>query len=248
MQILRRGSVLVIPPGIPHWYSCTEVFEGINLIYLSEWFLVSMEDLWAEKGLVPLFFGASLYGANVGGRLTELLVTEEETIRCERELSDIELFLAEPSPSRLLVRSAVLKVMAYLARAYCYRFPECKRLAFRKEVWHVLREVEAAVSGGSSFRAGEAAKSLGMSLPHLGVLFRQATGHSMTTYYRNRRVQEAKRLLLDGRLSVTQVAHASGFYDAAQLCRHFRGSVGISPAAYRRQFTGGPGIDHATKG
>jgi transcriptional regulator GlxA family with amidase domain len=105
-------------------------------------------------------------------------------------------------------------------------------------VWHVLHLVEAALSDGAPFRAGDAAKSLGLSLHHLGVLFRQATGHTMTTYYRNRRVQEAKRLLLDQQLSVAHVAHAVGFYDAAQLCRHFRVAVGESPAVYRRRYIG----------
>jgi hypothetical protein len=98
VRALERGSVVVIPPGVPHWYTCTAAFEGINLIYVSEWLLVSLEDLWTEKGLVPLFFGAALYGAEAGIRLTEFSVTEEETRRCERELEDIESFLAASAP------------------------------------------------------------------------------------------------------------------------------------------------------
>jgi AraC-like DNA-binding protein len=48
----------------------------------------------------------------------------------------------------------------------------------------------------------------------------------------SRRVERARRLLLDGR-SPAEVATATGFYDQSHLTRHFRRLVGVPPGRFR---------------
>jgi AraC-like DNA-binding protein len=61
--------------------------------------------------------------------------------------------------------------------------------------------------------------------------FSAAYGIAPHQYLTARRVDRARRLLLDG-LPVGEVAVAAGFYDQAHLTRHFRRLVGVTPGRY----------------
>ena len=52
-------------------------------------------------------------------------------------------------------------------------------------------------------------------------------------YVTGRRVDRARALLLDG-VPPAEVAAVVGFYDQAHLTRHFRTTLGVTPAAYAR--------------
>jgi len=49
-----------------------------------------------------------------------------------------------------------------------------------------------------------------------------------------RRIDVAKEMVRDGRLSVSDVAAACGFCDQSHLTRDFTRMVGVSPRAWRR--------------
>ncbi|MHB9860781.1 helix-turn-helix transcriptional regulator [Streptomyces sp. YIM S03343] len=67
---------------------------------------------------------------------------------------------------------------------------------------------------------------------HLVRAFTQAYGIAPHQYLTSRRVNSARRLLLDG-LAPGDVAAATGFYDQSHLTRHFRKLVGVTPGRYR---------------
>ncbi|MGW0912126.1 AraC family transcriptional regulator [Streptomyces sp. NPDC002784] len=66
---------------------------------------------------------------------------------------------------------------------------------------------------------------------HLVRAFSTAYGIAPHQYLNSRRVDRARRLLLDGR-PIGEVAAATGFYDQAHLTRHFRKLVGTTPGRY----------------
>ncbi|OIJ63545.1 helix-turn-helix transcriptional regulator [Streptomyces mangrovisoli] len=67
---------------------------------------------------------------------------------------------------------------------------------------------------------------------HVVRAFTRAYGIAPHQYLTSRRVDRARRLLLDGR-APGEVAAATGFYDQAHLTRHFRKLVGVPPGRYR---------------
>ncbi|MGF0175036.1 helix-turn-helix transcriptional regulator [Streptomyces sp. Marseille-Q5077] len=67
---------------------------------------------------------------------------------------------------------------------------------------------------------------------HLVRSFSSAYGIAPHQYLMSRRVDRARRLLLEGR-SPADVAAATGFYDQSHLTRHFRKLVGVPPGRYR---------------
>jgi AraC family transcriptional regulator len=68
----------------------------------------------------------------------------------------------------------------------------------------------------------------GMGVSHFRVLFQRSMGISVHQYVIQRRVERAKRLLLQGR-SITQSAVEAGFADQSHLARTMRRVLGIRP-------------------
>ncbi|MFC7307111.1 AraC family transcriptional regulator [Streptomyces monticola] len=79
----------------------------------------------------------------------------------------------------------------------------------------------------------EAAALLHAHPTHLVRCFKQTYGLPPHTYLTGRRIEEARRLLLDGHRP-TEVAVTVGFHDQAHLNRHFTRHVGTTPARYQR--------------
>lgn len=71
--------------------------------------------------------------------------------------------------------------------------------------------------------------------------FRDATGMAPGDWLTQARVEEAKRLLAETRLSSEAVAAAVGLGGADALRHHFRRRVGLSPGAWRERFAAAPG-------
>ena len=69
---------------------------------------------------------------------------------------------------------------------------------------------------------------------HLVRAFSTAYGIAPHQYLNSRRVDRARRLLLDGR-SPGEVASATGFFDQSHLTRHFRKLVGVTPGRYAKK-------------
>jgi AraC-like DNA-binding protein len=77
-----------------------------------------------------------------------------------------------------------------------------------------------------------AAKVLGVSTGHLSRTFRRLTGMTFREYAISRRVEHARRLLLDPLNNVSSVSDACGFSTPAYFARVFRKTVGCSPGEY----------------
>jgi AraC family transcriptional regulator len=68
---------------------------------------------------------------------------------------------------------------------------------------------------------------------YFGKLFKQSTGESVHQYVIGRRIEMAKRLLLNRRLTLTEVMVAAGLPNASHFTTLFRRRTGLTPAGYR---------------
>ena len=74
---------------------------------------------------------------------------------------------------------------------------------------------------------------VGCSRRALELRFRRILGRSVNEEIRQIRIERAKHLLAETRLSVTRVAETLGFGSSNYMIRLFRHTVGQSPAVYR---------------
>ncbi len=83
----------------------------------------------------------------------------------------------------------------------------------------------------------ELAKTVNLTHTRLNQGFRQTFGKTVFEYLRFYRLERAKLLLLNTELSITEIAHETGFSDTSHFIRRFSKVFGVRPAAYRRSIT-----------
>ncbi len=107
-----------------------------------------------------------------------------------------------------------------------------KRLSDRR-----LRQVFVYIEDhlAENIALADLATVVGLSVSHFNVLFREAVGLSPHQYLIRRRVERAKNLLGEGKLSISQIATETGFAHQSHLARHMHRMLGVAPKALRKQ-------------
>ena len=96
----------------------------------------------------------------------------------------------------------------------------------------VLEVIENGYSGHLSLEG--VAREVGRSPRHLSRLIRNLTGKTVMDWIDERRMEEARRLLLESDHTVETIAQRVGYHDTGYFRRRFRRAHGLSPAAWRR--------------
>lgn len=225
-RALAAHDLLVIPPFVPHAFHA----EGaVATEHIAVHFDFAPEVPAAARGLdkrrpfrVRFTHGLEfatqrrLYAGHRFERMLQAVVTAHETrsalgpALASAQLAGVLLgLLAEPEKARTAGRQA-----RHLGRVE--RVTTHMRTHLAKPINHAVLE-----------------RASGLSASRLQALFREVTGYPPLDYLRRLRVEEARRLLADGRLSVKEIAARTGFRDTSQLSKVFRRIDGLSPAHYR---------------
>ena len=69
---------------------------------------------------------------------------------------------------------------------------------------------------------------------HLSVLFKEYTGKSPIQYFSDLKIEEAKNLLRDDILSISEITDKLGFSSIHNFSRAFKSSTGFSPTGYKK--------------
>jgi AraC family transcriptional regulator of adaptative response / DNA-3-methyladenine glycosylase II len=102
---------------------------------------------------------------------------------------------------------------------------------------HAARMIDHAVRAGAAVRMPELAGRLGVTERHLRRVFAQAHGVSPMDYLTTQRLLQAKQLLTDTDLPVTEVAFACGFESLRRFNAVFAEQVRLKPTELRRAGT-----------
>ncbi|MFT5208748.1 MAG: transcriptional regulator GlxA family with amidase domain [Flavobacterium sp.] len=84
------------------------------------------------------------------------------------------------------------------------------------------------------FSISEVAKLLNTSTGKLNRIFQQDMGDAPAGFWREIRLVHARRLILDSRKQITEIAYETGFCDSAHFCKVFAARYQTSPMEYRR--------------
>ena len=81
----------------------------------------------------------------------------------------------------------------------------------------------------------DVAKRVGVSSFYFCKIFKRSTGMTLTEYVNRRRIEWAKRKLVNPQARVTEVAYEVGYQSLSQFNRSFLKYVGMSPTRFREQ-------------
>jgi AraC family transcriptional regulator len=135
---------------------------------------------------------------------------------------------------RLYIDSLAVSVATRLVRCYSSLSMEPRKQNGRlsdRRLRQVLSYIEDNLSQEISL--GDIAAVGGLSISHFKSLFRESVGLPVHQYLIRRRVECAKRLLGEGKLSISQIALEAGFAHQSHLARHMRRLLGVSPRTLR---------------
>lgn len=84
-----------------------------------------------------------------------------------------------------------------------------------------------------NLNVAELAREYGLNASYLSTLFKERTGINFTAYLEGIRMEKAKRLLEDGKESITEVALQTGYSNSNYFSKVFKKYTGVTPREFR---------------
>ncbi len=121
------------------------------------------------------------------------------------------------------------------------RVPAIPASVHRGRVEHVITCMRASLD--TPLRLEDMARIAHLSPFHFERVFSSLTGLSAAAFQAASRLDAAKRALLEGNTSITEVCFALGYDSLGSFTTRFTRAVGLSPAAFRARVSQFEGID-----
>lgn len=106
-----------------------------------------------------------------------------------------------------------------------------KPLLRTQRIGEVLKWIDAHYK--EPYSLDKLAEDLHFSVNYMSKLFRRQTGKSISEYITEKRLEQARMLLLAGQLSVEEISEETGFNSPSYFIRTFKGRYGTPPHQYR---------------
>jgi AraC family transcriptional regulator len=182
---------------------------------------------------------ASLYGdARIRADAVRYLADVQDPLIRQIGLSILGELTRESSAGRMMVEAAALALTARVAQAYGHDRPEAA------DPFCGDRDCPERIRRAIDFIHDNLHRDLGvtelaaiacLSPFHFARLFKRVTGKTPCTYVSGARLERARRLLSERRMSLVEVALTSGFSSQAAFGTAFKRVVGCTPGAYRHR-------------
>lgn len=141
--------------------------------------------------------------------------------------------LAAPAPAgRIYADSLATALTTRLLQSFGMLGAAGRQTLSKPQLRRLVEFVDANLDGELTLE--QLADVAGMSIPHLTTLFRRTMGQSVHAYVMERRVQRARALLLERRMTIAQVALETGFAHQSHLARWMRRLLGVTPSEVLR--------------
>lgn len=221
---IKNGSFFLTTGGAPYdvrWRAVSaEPFETM---------LVFVELPVLQRALEEVF-GTDAPQA----RLRDASAFNDEGLNSLLGLLREELMRGQASP--LFVEALAQAISIHLARSYGVTDEESHSRS-PSLPGYKLRQITDWISehAAEEFSLERLAEQAGLSRFHFQRLFKSATGVSPSRYHINLRMNEARRLLRETKMSVVDVALEVGYTNPSHFAHLFRRETGLSPSDYRRQ-------------
>lgn len=122
------------------------------------------------------------------------------------------------------------KLMRSMLDAYCELVNEFSTRKFSPIVKNAVQYINFNLE--SPLMLNEIAESIHVNPSHLSKKFKMETGKSITDFINLKRIEAAKLYLVNGNMSITDVAYLVGFNDVNYFSRIFKRITSMTPSQY----------------
>jgi len=245
LGIVAQGRKAVMVDGNTH------VYDPFNYLVLSSYLHFQAQILEATPRKPFLSFVLQIDPAVVKKVSTDMLERRAAAgFPPSRPLPPERALVSALDPQLM---SAVLRFLQSLATGSDRRVlaPMClQEIVYRvlqREQFARMMQIAAKQASGNPVAAAltfihahysepvtvnDMAEQVSLSPSSFSHLFREVTGRSPYQFLKELRLDRARELLLDGRLSVTDISRAVGYSSASHFIKEFRSRFGTTPRAY----------------
>ena len=139
--------------------------------------------------------------------------------------------------SRLYAETLIKTLILHLLEHYsvpCNSFKCVEGKLPQYKLQQIINYISAYLDRDLSLK--ELGDVVQMSPCYFSRLFKKTTGITPRQYIIRHRIEKAKILLQQGKISIAEVAKEVGFVDQSHLHRHFKRLIGITPKSYWKEF------------
>ncbi len=169
-----------------------------------------------------------------GNKLALSKENSEQIQPIQNCLNTIKNLYEQDNPrSNLLTYSTLLQLLVYLDDLYAVQIDHSEKLKIMDaRVKKMLILIEMKFQ--TKISLGSLCDELFVDKYYMSHLFKEATGFTIMEYIQSKRIQLAKKLLLQG-ISSTEVCYACAFEDYSNFYKTFKKLVSCSPREYRNR-------------
>ena len=230
------GDLHVVPPGVAHGYDSLRKLDLYHLELPPSFLQRHAPVLHVLPGFSMLFTVEPFFRVSTGFRHGLKLAAENH----RHVVRLFQLLQAEslrpPAAGLFALDTLGLYVLATLCRLYSEQLPRDEGQFVLPPPTQAFAEVFRLVAEHyrEKLLLGDLAEAAHMHRSHFCRLFHRVMAVTPMEYVAQYRVQMGRLLLWETNQSVTEIAHAVGFYDTSHFCRTFARVLGMSPTAYRQ--------------
>lgn len=210
---------IYVPPGVPMWTSseATHRFSHLNLHMHRDRLLRYLSpSVGASAAMTALRRPVEVQDTGAIETLARLVVDE----------------VAKPSKHEVYGESLVGSIVTGLLDIPEQGGGPANERLTQAQMKKLIARVERL--SDCRLTVGEMAETVGLSESWFSNVFKQTTGKTPLQWQLGKRIDHAKRLLVESELAVADIAAQLGFSDQAHLTKVFRQIAGDTPAAWRR--------------
>lgn len=223
---LGPASLFFISPGQLHEFEEWQPLKGGTILFTEDFFLLNYRN---RQTLFELSFLDNTYFHPRLNPMPENFSEIQNTI---------ELLFREKQ--RQNADPAILQAYLTVLLHQIQRAVDTDTTQKRNTRYIVLfKEFQQLVEKGFANAATvrDYAKQLHITQHHLNRVVKEISGQSATDFIQNRKMLEAKRLLVFSDLSVSEIATSLHFFDSSYFAKSFRKGCGMSPTAFRTEMS-----------
>jgi AraC family transcriptional regulator len=216
-----RGEIIVYPAFSEQWIRWQENAEFL-LLFLDSALVTQVADELASRSTIEIIEREKETGDPLMQHIGLALKAE-----IDEGMTD---------SSSLYAESLANALSAHLLRRYTVWKPTVRDIARHHSALtfqHVLAYIHDNLD--HHLTLAELSFVAGVSPYHFARTFKNVIGVAPHQYILNARIERAKSLLLQGNLSIAEIASKVGFFDQSHFTRYFKRLVGVTPQTLLRQ-------------
>lgn len=239
-----------------NWFEITLVTGGRGVVYTNEvGSAVRRGDIYlsfpcdfhaitpdADDPLKYDFFAFGTDDEALSADLDHIMQThasaEDRIIRDERIAALVgeaiaEIHESEPY-SQALLTAIFTQILIRVVRGFLYHTPPPRTNVTEPQAlcYRLMNYMDTHIYTMTGL--DELARATNYNYSYLSSLFKKTTSGTLADYYRNRRLETARLLILENEMKISQIAELLNYSSIYTFSRAFKDHYGLSPEQYKR--------------